>query len=189
MNTDYFGIAQRVLAALATYGIKAVCIGGGPRDLLHGRTPKDLDFIVFGSPSIRDAEDAMGFQLGSNTESFSEYLGADLHERLGWVVKANIEGVPVDIICPTEPVSNAIEASETLDVNLNQVWFEPTENNPRAIRTIDDYPETDSCAYPVKLISFDDVTLERIEYLRDKFPQYIFSIDPKDLHYPQPKDQ
>lgn len=59
---------RTVLTWLAeTYQIQAVCAGGAPRDLWHGKTPKDVDIFVFGFDKAR-------------AQSFIEQLRADLPE-------------------------------------------------------------------------------------------------------------
>lgn len=192
-NTPEVLAIRTVLLALHTVGIAAVCCGGSARDAYHFRHPKDLDFIVLSNPEETDVPpeydgDTVVDVLRKITafdsvQLFSEYRAVKSSggHQVHWVVKAECNGIPVDIICPAKTCYTESDAVTNLDCTLNAAWFEPRGDGTCAVHVHPGlYPDLQD-DIPVRLLYPKSCTAERIEYLKAKYPQYRYDINPDEL--------
>lgn len=185
-------VTHKVTATLAEAGLSVVCCGGAARDAYHFRSPKDFDFIVLYDPTeaepIDDVQAEMvdwAFTKDTDYGDIEVMLNYDESNlQLHWVVKAKYKGHRVDIISPKRRCATPQDAVRSLDTTLNAAWFD-VSTPLTLVRTLPgSYPDVqDNIA--VRLMYPFSCTAERIQYLRDKYPQYRYDIRPDELIQPQ----
>lgn len=169
--------------ALITYfrqrGIELVCCGGAARDTLHNREVKDLGFIIIANdelctPSISEIEAHLSKLHGATDVNPIAGYQEGVESRLDWVVKFEYNGFGIDLIKPVANCLDPLSALDTLDMNINQAYFDFRAGTAR-ILTADDYP---SIWYNIPVVlKAADVSRERVQYIQDKFPEYQYLIN------------
>lgn len=187
-------VVRKVTNTLAEAGVRVVCCGGAARDVYHDlfATPKDFDFITLYHPSgaepIDDVQAEMvEWALYKDTSYTDIVVMLNYDEsslQLHWVVKAKWNGYQIDIISPKRRCATPEDAVRSLDVTLNAAWINADHHRDTLCCTLPGvYPSVlDDIA--VRLLSPFACTQERINYLRGKYPQYRYDINPAELIQP-----
>jgi hypothetical protein len=182
-------VARRVTEVLEAGGVRVVCCGGAARDAYHFRTPKDFDFITLYDPKghepIDDVQAEMvEWALYKDTDFTDIAVMLSYDEgnlQLHWVVKAKYKGYSIDIISPRARCATPEDAVRALDVSLNAAWVDVDTPFVALCCTLPGVYPSVLDNFPVRLMAPFACTQDRIDYLRSKYPQYRYDINPAEL--------
>ena len=183
-------VVRKVTETLAKAGIRAVCCGGAARDAYHFVPPKDFDFIVLDGKNDGDLTQAT--TVGHALDADTDYAGVGIMlsytdestMQLQWVIKAQYKGHVIDIISPMQRCTTPEDAVRTLDLTLNAAWIDVSTADTLCVTLAGVYPDV-SEDFPVRLMSPQSCTAERVDYIRSKYPQYRYDISAEDLLPPK----
>lgn len=169
------GEFTEVLEALEEATGLDLCIAGGAvRDAIHGKPLKDLDVEVlnfdcgYHNDEVSDRVELIAKRLedfgAECIEIFNEYEDASLDAHVDFVIKIKAMGFDIDIILRDFHPETVAGLVSLYDMNLNQVAFYKGELhivNPVKGRVIE----------PTGKV----ISLERLERIKSKYPEYDFS--------------
>lgn len=159
--------AKGLLWALRCYKIEACVAGGYARDLLLGRTPKDMDVLIL---SEIDADTMISVMrlMGLEPTFCSGEASETATDRLDWVVQA--EGI--DFIKYIDAPKFPEEHVELFDCTLNHVWID--NGAETQIHTGPLFTGLGRVQYVVE--DLIDNCEDRLKYLMQKFPEKEFVV-------------
>ena len=182
-HVDAVNAAERFNTILLRNSIHAVCIGGAPRDLWHGRTPKDFDFVTTDVVGPREAAELISTLRNtvgvSDVEFFDSYNGDDTgpgHHDCEWVLKCKVDGVAFDLIQLKEWAGSVEDALASVESTLNQAWLDIKRGEPTKVRVVPGYPSL-SEDFPVRHINL--CTQARWDHIKAKYPAYRYEVNPE----------
>lgn len=184
-NATPLEVAQYVQHRLRLY----TCIAGGSaRDVWHGREPKDFDLLVLcGDAVTEDVEDLAAHARRAVLEDIPEATDVNAYftyrdqkaGSIAYCIKFNVDGVAFDLIehmlCCTTPKKQV----ENFDCTLNMAWFIEDEDGALQVVTHPRFNETVRTGCVRHLSSIDGDIERRWEYLRGKYPEYVYLLPSK----------
>jgi hypothetical protein len=159
----YITEAQRVLRVLAKHGITAIVAGGYARDLILGRTPKDMDVLILDGTDLAKLEYALE-DLEGDIEVCADSYGELNLGRIDYVVKQ----LGVDYIrFKHDGCYSPLQQVMEFDCTLNMAWI----YGDGYLCAIEDFPMAHKDVWVTSKCDRPEV---RVPYLQNKFPEFTF---------------
>ena len=121
---DELLVVNKLIEQLTDSGYTVAFAGGAPRDLIHGKEPRDYDLFVSIRPSPDDVAKAaitMAQALYTLDQEIDEVLGRYFDQNTGEAAFA-INSGKVQLIGYVDIFSEPIELVSKFDMGLNEAW-------------------------------------------------------------------
>lgn len=179
-DTVHTGAVREITAHMSSLG-PIVMAGGAARDMWHFVPPRDLDLWILGYIPAEQAYSHLAALPGITNLVACLSSGDNTVARavVDYVLKFEYVGLRFDLIQHNANPSSVRAVCGTFDLTLNQAWLD-VSGEYNVVRVAPGYPSI-SEGLPVILVRPYTCTAARYEYIRTKYPNYWYKIDPKEL--------